>query len=89
MKENSLKELLNISDEFDKLDSQKLEISSAIYEKMKEHNLSIRKLAQSIEGIGPAQVSRVLHAENYNIVTLLKILEFLDIKLVLEDKTKI
>lgn len=83
---NSLKEFLKISDEFDRIDKHKLIISSIIYEKMKEKELSISKLAQSIDGLGKAQISRILHGENYNIMTLLKILDFLEIDLELKDR---
>jgi transcriptional regulator with XRE-family HTH domain len=85
---NSLKEFLKVSDEFDRLDKQKLIISSIIFEKMKEKELSIRKLAQNIEGVGPAQISRILHGENYNIMTLLKILDFLELDLDFKDRVK-
>ncbi|MEH7085700.1 hypothetical protein V7139_23595, partial [Neobacillus drentensis] len=72
--------------EFDRIDKQKLEISSVIYEKMKEHNYSIGRLANQIEGIGPAQITRVLHGENYNVMTLLKILDFFEFELQIKDK---
>lgn len=83
---NNLKEFLTNTNEFDSIDKQKLMISSVIYEKMKEHNYAIGKLADQIEGIGPAQIFRVLHGENYNVMTLLKILDFFDLELQIGGK---
>ncbi|OIU73175.1 helix-turn-helix domain-containing protein [Rossellomorea aquimaris] len=82
----SLRETLKVSEEFDRLDEQKLIISSAIYEKMKEKEISIRKLAKNIDGIGPAQISRILNGKNYNITTILKILDYLELELYVKKK---
>ncbi len=77
----SIKELLNLSDEDQQLLEQKRQISEKVWSELNERGLSIRQTALNIEGIGAAQVSRVLHGENYNIETLLKILNYLDLKL--------
>ncbi|MGM0789909.1 hypothetical protein ABXS71_02545 [Bacillus infantis] len=82
----SLREFLKVSEEFNRLDKQKLIISSAIYEKMKENEISIGKLTKNIEGMGPAQITRVLHGENYNIMTLLKILDYFELELEVKSK---
>jgi transcriptional regulator with XRE-family HTH domain len=82
----SLRETIVVSGEFDRLDEQKLIISSAIYEKMKEKELSVRKLAKNIDGIGSAQISRILNGKNYNITTILKILDYLELELYIKKK---
>jgi transcriptional regulator with XRE-family HTH domain len=82
----SLRETIEVSGEFDRLDEQKLIISSAIYEKMKEKELSVRKLAKNIDGIGSAQISRILNGKNYNITTILKILDYLELELYIKKK---
>jgi transcriptional regulator with XRE-family HTH domain len=82
----SLRETIKVSGEFDRLDEQKLIISSAIYEKMKEKELSVRKLAKNIDGIGSAQISRILNGKNYNITTILKILDYLELELYIKKK---
>ena len=37
----------------------------------------MKKISDEIEGIGTAQVSRIVHGENYNIQTLIKVLDYL------------
>ncbi|MGD6805205.1 hypothetical protein [Rossellomorea aquimaris] len=82
----SLREFLKISEEFNQLDEQKLIISSAIYDRMKENRISYGKLTKNIDGMGPSQITRVLHGKNYNIMTLLKILDFLELELEVKKK---
>ena len=81
LRELDLDDLLELTDEEDKLLNKKLKISKIIYETMKERNLSMKKVADQIEGIGSANVSRIVHGENYKINALLKVLELLDLEL--------
>jgi hypothetical protein len=83
---DNLLTFLKTSGEYDSIELQKLTIGSIIQEKMKEQKLSYQKLSDNIEGMGPAQVSRVLYGENYNIMTLLKILDFFDLELEVKKK---
>ncbi|WP_066303993.1 helix-turn-helix domain-containing protein [Bacillus sp. FJAT-29814] len=87
MNEKSLKDFLMVSDEYEKIDEVKLNISKIIQERIQENGLSIKKTAKHINGMGPAQVSRVLHGENYNIQTLIKILDYLDLELIIQKKS--
>lgn len=58
----------------------KLEISSVIKERMKEKGLTVRSLAEQI-GMKHPQIIRVTSGQNYNIDTLLKILDGLDLEI--------
>lgn len=60
-------------------------ISKAIKSEIKNKNLSVRKLAESIEMKHP-QVVRVTNGENYNIDTLLKILDGLGLEIIIKEK---
>ncbi|MED1863960.1 hypothetical protein P4V41_10910 [Fictibacillus nanhaiensis] len=82
----TLQEIIEVQEESTSLDEKKLILSSVIYKKMKENEISIRKLAKNIDGMGAAQISRVLHAENYNIMTILKILDYFDLELDIKNK---
>lgn len=86
MSEESLKEILDITDDYENIDQMKLHISKIIHDRIQEYGLSIKKTAQNINGMGPAQVSRVLHGENYNIQTLLKLLDYLELELTIQRK---
>jgi transcriptional regulator with XRE-family HTH domain len=50
---------------------------------MAERGLSLKKLAE-LSGVGPAQMSRVIHAQNYTVATLEKVLIFLGYKIKIE-----
>jgi HTH-type transcriptional regulator / antitoxin HipB len=58
----------------------KEDIASAIKKSMSDKGLSIRKLAEMI-GVKHPQVVRVTNGSNYNIDTLIKVLNALDLKI--------
>lgn len=63
----------------------KKEISSVIKSTMKEQNLTVRSLAEQIEMKHP-QIIRVTGGQNYNIDTLIKILDGLDLEINIKKK---
>lgn len=63
----------------------KLEISKVIKEAMQEQNLTVRSLAEKIEMKHP-QIIRVTGGQNYNIDTLMKILDGLDLEIEIKKK---
>lgn len=58
----------------------KLEISNVIKSTTKEKGLTVRSLAEQI-GMKHPQIIRVTSGQNYNIDTLLKILDGLDLEI--------
>ncbi len=66
----------------------KLEISKAIKKSLENRKISIRKLAE-MTGMKHPQIVRITSGDtNYNIDTLIKILDELDLELVICDKHK-
>jgi len=63
----------------------KIAISKAIKSEMKNKNVSIRGLAEKI-GMKHPQIIRVTNGENYNIDTLFKILDGLDLEIEIKSK---
>ncbi|MNW12195.1 helix-turn-helix protein [compost metagenome] len=64
----------------------KLEISKAIKNSLENKHLSIRKLAEII-GMKHPQILRVTRGDtNYHIETLLRILDALDLELIIKEK---
>ena len=61
-------------------------IAEQVKRRMVEQDLSIFKLAGNLDGVGPAQVHRVVRGQNYTIDTLIKILEYLNLELTLSDE---
>ena len=74
LKEIDLDDFLEFTDEEKKLFEVKGKISKVVYSRMKEKRVTMKKISDEIEGIGTAQVSRIVHGENYNIQTLIKVL---------------
>lgn len=64
---------------------QKLNISNSIKEQIKKRHISVRDLAVKVNLKHP-QIIRVTNGENYNIDTLTKILDGLDLELVVQKK---
>ena len=77
LKEIDLDDFLEFTDEEKKLFEVKGKISKVVYSRMKEKRVTMKKISDEIEGIGTAQVSRIVHGENYNIQTLIKVLDYL------------
>jgi transcriptional regulator with XRE-family HTH domain len=76
----------NLPKEYYTIDKPKQHISKAIKHKIELKGLSLRKLAESIDGMSYSQISRVTSRENYNIETLLRILAALDLEIEIKDK---
>ncbi|MBX9970700.1 hypothetical protein H7K06_24525 [Priestia aryabhattai] len=83
-----LDNVLNIPKELKILEKEKLKISEEVYKQLKMRRLSMKKVSDNIEGLGVAQVSRIMNGENYNINTLLKVLDFLELEIKVVSKKK-
>jgi len=81
LKEIDLDDILDNPEESNLLEREKLKISEIVYKRMKDRQLSMKKVSDQIEGLGAAQVSRIVNGENYNINTLIKVLDFLELEL--------
>ncbi|HDR4862999.1 MULTISPECIES: helix-turn-helix domain-containing protein [Bacillus cereus group] len=84
-KEYDISEFMDVPKEYYSISEPKLEITEVIKEALKEKNLSIRNLGKNI-GLKHPQIIRVTSANNYNIDTLLKILDGLDLKIEIKPK---
>ncbi|MFJ7941101.1 XRE family transcriptional regulator [Peribacillus sp. NPDC096622] len=85
---HDISEIMDIPEEYYVTSVSKLKISEKIKERIEQKQLSIRKLSKNI-GLKHPQIIRVTSAKNYNIDTLLKILDGLDLEIeikVKEDK---
>jgi len=78
-------EIMDVPDDYYRISVPKLKISDKIREALKKKKLSIRKLSNNI-GLKHPQVIRVTSANNYNIDTLLKILDGLDLEIEIKSK---
>ncbi|WCS68386.1 hypothetical protein Goe21_02770 [Bacillus phage vB_BsuM-Goe21] len=65
----------------------KLNISFKIKKELQKRKISIRQLAENI-GLKHPQIVRITNADNYNINTLLKILDGLDLEVTIQNKNK-
>ncbi|MFS8602499.1 hypothetical protein LRO89_07820 [Priestia megaterium] len=65
----------------------KRKISMAIKDAMKSQDLSIRKLADKMESTSHPQIVRVTSRANYNIDTLIKILDTLNLEIEVKPKS--
>ncbi|WP_257156100.1 helix-turn-helix domain-containing protein [Bacillus thuringiensis] len=82
----SFSKSVSLPKEYYMIDRPKHNIAKSIKVAIDEQNLSLRKLAAKIEGISYPQISRVTSKENYNIDTLLKILDGLNLELIIKPK---
>lgn len=79
---------ITLPDEITSVSKPKVDISKAIEEACKDQNISIRKLADKV-GLKHPQIVRVTSGDhNYNIETLLKILNGLDLELKIVAKNR-
>lgn len=85
MEIKNIEEVLEVPKDYHIVSVPKLEISKAISERLKEENLSVRKLAEDI-GVHHPQIVRVTSVQNYTIDTLLRVLNRLDLEIVIEKK---
>lgn len=80
-------ELLDVPEEYYYISVPKSLISKEIKKGLEKKNLSLRKLGDEI-GLKHPQIVRVTQANNYNIDTLLKILNGLDLEIEIKQKEK-
>jgi predicted XRE-type DNA-binding protein len=85
---HDISELMDIPKEYYSISVSKLNITREIKEGLEKKNLSVRKLAKNI-GLQHPQIVRVTSANNYNIDTLLKILDGLDLEIEIKPKKNI
>ncbi|WP_416807035.1 hypothetical protein [Bacillus safensis] len=84
----NISDIMDIPEDYNKLSIPKLNITHKIKEGLDKKELSMRKLAQNI-GLKHPQIVRVTSAKNYNIDTLLKILDGLDLEIEIKPKDKL
>lgn len=84
MKEKNREETMDIPEE-DIFSVSKLYISEAIRTGLKTKNLTVRELGDKIKMFHP-QIVRVTNCKNYNIETLLKVLDGLDLEISIKSK---
>lgn len=91
MKEMDISEIMDIPKDYYILSEPKFYISKQIEQALNEKEMSLRQLAKEINMHHP-QIVRVTSIKNYNIDTLLRILDGLDLEIVVkrknEEKTK-
>ncbi|MGZ3123676.1 helix-turn-helix domain-containing protein (plasmid) [Bacillus subtilis] len=66
----------------------KINIATEIKKCIYENHLSVRKLGEQI-GLKHPQIIRVTNANNYNIDTLLKILDGLNLEVIIKKRDKV
>lgn len=83
----NLENFIDDLEEIKILAKPKIEISKAIVKNAKDQGLSIRKLAKNV-GLTHSQLVRITSGDyNYNIETLLKVLNGLDLEIVLKKRS--
>jgi len=87
-KKHDISDLIDIPDEYYYITVPKQKISEAVREGMHNKHLSLRKAADKIEGMSFTQIARITSGENYNIDTLLKVLNVLDLEIQIKPKDK-
>lgn len=87
MKTIDIKDVIDIPDEYYSVTQPKLHISDEVKKCMDKQELSVDKLASNI-GMEHSQIIEVTSGMNYNIETLLKVLDGLDIEIALQQKKK-
>ncbi|MEW4225816.1 helix-turn-helix domain-containing protein [Rossellomorea marisflavi] len=82
----SFSKSVSLPKEYYSIDKPKQHIAKSIKYSIEQQKLSLRKLSSKIDGMSYTQISRVTRKENYNIDTLLKILDALNLELVIQQK---
>jgi len=82
-----LSDLMTIPSDFEVLSKPKANISKALVEFMEQQDLTIRELAERV-GMKHPQVVRVTRGNNYNIDTLLRLLDGLGLEIFIQKKQK-
>lgn len=88
IKKFSFSDTVSLPREYYSIDRPKQHIAKSIKFAIEQNNLSLRKLSAKIDKMSYPQISRVTRRENYNIDTLLKILDALDLELVIKSKNE-
>ncbi|MFS1519620.1 helix-turn-helix domain-containing protein [Bacillus sp. SCS-151] len=77
----SFSDIVPIPVEYTVIDQPKRHIANMIKDSIDKNGLTVRKLGEKIDGMSYSQISRVTTKQNYNIDTLLKILDALDLEI--------
>ncbi len=80
-----INEIMEVPDDFYVISKPKLQISKVIKEVMDQKDLTFRNLADKI-GMKHPQIVRITSGNNYNIDTLLKILDGLNLEIEIKEK---
>jgi DNA-binding phage protein len=83
-----LKDVMTVPDSYSSVVIPKLNIVKSIKTELEQTNLSIRQLANK-SGMKHQQILRVLSGENYNIETLMRILNALNLELKIENRKNV
>jgi HTH-type transcriptional regulator / antitoxin HipB len=78
----------NLPKKYYSTDQPKQHIAKSIRHKIDKNSLSLRKLSEKIDKISYPQIHRITSRQNYNIDTLLKVLDALDLELVIKEKSR-
>lgn len=78
-------EFLEVPENYDRIHLPKVKIAMKVAKARVDKGMTIRQLSEKI-GIKHPQLSRITSSENYTIDTLLKILDALDLELVVREK---
>lgn len=82
----SIEDYIDLPSEVESIAKPKIEISKIVSQTCKQRNISIRELAKKV-GLKHPQIIRITSGDaNYNIDTLLKILDGLDLEISLKPK---
>lgn len=87
-KKHSISEFIKVPDEYHHITTPKQVISEEVRQGLKNNKLSLRKAADKIEGMSYPQIARITAGENYNIDTLLKVLNILDLEIQIVPRNK-
>lgn len=80
-----LNDIMEVPNEFYTISEPKLQISKILKEVMEQKELTLRELAKKI-GMKHPQIVRVTSGNNYNIDTLLRILDGLDLEIEIKKR---
>ena len=80
-KSRSISEFVKVPDEYHYMKVPKQLIAEEVRQGLKDKHLSLRKAANRVEGMSFPQIARITAGENYNIDTLLKVLNILDLEI--------
>ncbi|MCD7911013.1 XRE family transcriptional regulator [Bacillus velezensis] len=85
--EMNIEDIMDVPDEYYYISVPKLKIINAIKEGLDKNKLSVRKLAEKVNLKHP-QIIKVTNGKNYNVDTLLKILDGLDLEIEIKPRNK-